>query len=114
MNKRMFITDLQSWHPPFIHVGMIAIRDVQRSPTAHASFVAMIKILQAVQIMQVPENRSMFAVDFESIQGLVPTRITSRFKGGEGPVVKPGEESASIVDAHLLHFAGEVMFAFLD
>ena len=43
-------------------------------------FIAMIKPLKTMQVVKIPLNRSVFAVDFKRVQGFVPTRIPSRFK----------------------------------
>ena len=67
-----------------------------------------------MQIMQVPEDGGVFAVDFESVERLVAARVTGGFKGRQRAVAEAGQESAGVVDAHLFHFAGELVFAFLD
>src|SRR5689334_6332866 len=56
----------------------------------------------------------MFAVDLERVEGLVPARVASRFEGGEGAILESGQERAGVVDADLLDFAGEVVFALFD
>jgi len=43
---------------------MIPVGYVDTAPAAHLPFVAVIEVLDAVQIVQVPEGRSMFTVDF--------------------------------------------------
>src|SRR5262249_34894677 len=45
MNEGMLVADLQSRHPPVLHVGMVAIRDVDAAPSADASLVLVIEIL---------------------------------------------------------------------
>ena len=74
----------------------------------------MIEILQPMQIVQVPEDRGVFAVDLESVERLVAARVAGGFEGGERAVLETRQESAGVVDADLLHFAGEVVFAFFD
>src|ERR1051325_4896590 len=75
MNERVLVTDLQARHPPFAHVGMVAVADVDAAPAAQASFVAMLEVLQPVQIVQVPGNGSVLAVDLESVEGLVAAGV---------------------------------------
>jgi hypothetical protein len=65
MNKRMFIPDTCSWYPPSFHVRLITIRNQNGSPSTHNGIIRMIKKFKAVQIMQVPANRSMFTIDFK-------------------------------------------------
>ena len=54
--ERVFVADLQSRHPPFFHVGVIAsmIGDVDRLPGSQSAFVAVVEILKPVQVVQVP------------------------------------------------------------
>jgi hypothetical protein len=39
-----------------LHVWLIAVGDVHVAPPADASFVAMIKILDAMEVVQIPER----------------------------------------------------------
>ena len=45
------------------------------SPAAHQSLIAMIIILQAVQIVQVPHDGCLLAVDLQRVKGLVAAGI---------------------------------------
>src|ERR1043165_650850 len=74
----------------------------------------MIEVLEPMQVVQVPEYRSMLAVDLERVEGFVAAGVTSRFKRGEGAVLEAGEKRAGVVDTHLLDLAGEVVLAFFD
>jgi hypothetical protein len=74
----------------------------------------MIEILQAMQIVQVPENGCVLAVDLECIQRLVAARIAGRLERGQRSVVEARQERAGVVDAHFLHAAGQRMLALLD
>ena len=49
VNETMFVANLQAGHPPFVHVRMVSVGDVNCAPAAHAALVAMFKVLQAVQ-----------------------------------------------------------------
>lgn len=81
MDKAVFIPDLDSWRPPFIHIRVIpAIRDVNGPPAANPPFVAVIEVLKAMQVMQIPFDRSVFTVDLESIQSLMTARVASRLE----------------------------------
>src|ERR1043166_2566843 len=114
MNESVFITDLQTRYPPVLHVRMFAIGDVDRAPAAQPAFIAIIEVLQAVEIVQIPENGSAFAVNLKSVEGFVATRITGEFESCERTVVQTGQERAGVIDAHLFNFAGEVVFPFLN
>ena len=67
MNECVFVSDLQTWHPPVLHVRMITIGDVDRAPTAKSALVAMVEILQSVKIMKIPNDRRIFSVDLEGV-----------------------------------------------
>ena len=54
MDEAVFVANLQTGHPPMVHVGMVAIGDVNRSPAAQYPFVAMIEVAEPVQIVQIP------------------------------------------------------------
>ncbi len=93
---------------------MIAIADVDRAPTAELALVLVVEPLQPVKIMQVPLDRGVLTVDLEGVQRLVPAGIAGGFEEPEGTVVEMTKEGAGVIDADLLYFAGELVFAFLD
>src|SRR5437588_12561303 len=74
----------------------------------------MIEILEPVQIMQVPENGGVLAIDLKSVERLMPARVTRGFEIRERPIAEPAQERAGIVDAHLLDFAREVVLPLFD
>ena len=80
MNKTMFIADAQTWHPPFVHIGLVAIGHMDGTPAANDGLITMIKIFQSVQVMQVPTDGSMLTVDLESIQRFMASCITGGLK----------------------------------
>src|SRR4051812_38835019 len=106
----MLVTNLQAGHPPFVHVRMVAIGDVKRAPPSDAPFVAVLEILQAVKVVQIPKNRGVLAVYFESVERLMPARITGGFKSRQRTVLETRQESTGIVNADLLDFARQRMF----
>ena len=50
----MLVADLKPWHPPVLHVRMVAVGNVDAAPSARAPLVAMVEPLQAMQVVQVP------------------------------------------------------------
>src|SRR5712692_9225645 len=114
MDERVLVTDLEAGHPPMLHVRMVAITDVNGTPAAHAAFVAMVEVLQPVQVVQVPADRGVLAVDLEGVKGLVPARVTGGLEGRQRTVAKAGQEGAGVIDADFLDFAGEGVLALLD
>src|SRR5579863_990940 len=114
MNEGVLVADLQSRHPPALHIGMIAIRHMNASPAAQARFIAMIEELDAMQIMQVPHGGSVLTIDFECIQRLMASRVTRRFQRRERSVLKPPETRAGVIDLDRFNAPGQVMLALLD
>ena len=76
----MLVADLQVWNPSVLHVGMVVVRDVQAAPIAHSSFVTMIKVLEPMEIVEIPEDGGMLAIDFESIKGFMAASVARGFK----------------------------------
>ena len=76
MNKGVLVTDLQPRYPPFAHVWHVAVRAVYLVPAANKGIIRVIKILEAMQIMQVPFDRSFLAVDFQRVKSLVTSSIS--------------------------------------
>ncbi len=71
-----------------------------RTPATHAAFTLVVEILQAMQIVQIPGNRSMLAVDLERGGRLVPVRIARCLEGRERAVREAREEGARVIDAN--------------
>ncbi len=114
VNEGVFVADLESGHPPFIHVGHIAIGAVDLVPAADDGVIAMVEVFEAMEVMEVPFDGRFFAVDFEGVEGFVSTGVAGGFEETERTVAEAAEEGAGIIDADFFDFTGEVVFAFLD
>ena len=57
MDEGVLVTDLQPRHPPFAHVGMVGVGDVDAAPAPPAALVAMLEVLQTVRIEEVPKPK---------------------------------------------------------
>ena len=114
VNEGVFVTDLQTWDPPVAHVGLVAVGDVNTSPTADDRVIAVAEVLQTMQVMQIPANRSVLAVDFERVKCLVATSVARRFEQAERAVIEVTEEAASVVDLYRLFLACFRVHALLD
>src|SRR5215472_16023603 len=114
MDKGMFVADLLTRHPPFAHVRVVAIGNMQRAPSAHAPLVPMIEILQAMEVVEIPKNRRVLAVNLERVKRLMSASVTCRFESGEGSVFKSREERAGVIDPDLLDFACKIMLPLPD
>ena len=97
-----------------LHVRHVAVGDVDRSPAADQRIVAVVEVLQPVQVVQVPLERGLLAVDLEGVERLVPAGVAGRFEEPERAVVEPAEEGAGVVDADRLDLARQVVLPLLD
>jgi len=93
---------------------MVAVRDVKRPPATHDPLIAVIKILQAVQIVQIPGDRGLLAVDLERIERFVAAGVACGLEAPEGTVSEAGEEEACVVDPDRFDFARQVVHPLLD
>ena len=114
VRERMLVANLQTRYPPMAHVGLIAIGDMHAAPAANDRFVAVVEVLQAMQVVQIPTHAGMFAVDFERVERLVAASITRRFEQSERTVVRNGTGSAGIIDPDRLLLASFGVHAFFD
>src|SRR6185437_17154656 len=93
---------------------MVDVGDMDRAPAAQPAFVAMIEKGKAMQVVQVPGDRSVLAIDFERIKRLVAARVAGRLKGCQRAVAEAREKGAGVVDLHLFDLAAHRMRALLD
>jgi hypothetical protein len=108
VDEGVFVADLEAGDPPVVHVGHVAVGDVDGAPAADDGFVAVVEPVEAVEVVEVPLDGGVFAVDFEGVEGFVAAGVAGGFEGGEGAVVEAGEEGAGVVDADGFDLAGEV------
>src|SRR5262245_50707595 len=114
VDEAVLVTDGQTGHPPFAHVGMLPVGDVNAAPAAQRTFVAVIEPLQPMQVVQIPLDRRLFAVDLKRVQRFVPAGVARAFEQAERAVAEMAQERASIIDADLLDFARQVVFPLFD
>ena len=86
---------------------------IERQPRSYA-LVAVVEVLQPVQVVQVPVDRGVLAVDLEGVERLVAAGVARRFERGQRAVAEAAQEGAGVVDADLLDLAGQVVLALLD
>ena len=80
VDEGVLVADLQAGHPPLAHVGMVAVGDVDRCASRGRAFVAVVEVLQAMQVVQVPVDRGVLAVDLERVERLVAAGVARRFE----------------------------------
>ncbi len=114
VGKGVFVADLQAGNPPVAHVGLVSVGDMDAAPASHDGLIVVIEVLQAVQVVQVPGDAGVFAVDFQGIEGLVATCIAGRLEESERAVIEVAEERASVVDVDGGFFSGLDVGSFFD
>src|SRR5580658_10460317 len=46
VNEGVLVADLESWHPPVLHVRMVAVRNVNVLPSAQLTLIAVVEVFQ--------------------------------------------------------------------
>src|SRR5262249_59170221 len=110
----MLVPDLQTRYPPMLHIRMLAIGDMHASPATQLPFIAMIEILQAVQIMEIPHGRSVLAIDFQRVQGFVASCITCGFESRHRSVFETAQKGTRVIDADRFDAACKVILPLFD
>src|SRR5206468_2019898 len=78
------------------------------------AFILVVEVLQAMEVVQIPRDARVLAVDLESVKRLVPARVSRALERGERAVAEACEEGARVVNAHGRDFAGKRVLALLD
>ena len=114
VHEGVLVADLEAGHPPVLHVGMVAVGDVDRLPAPEHAGVAVVEVLEPVEVVEVPLQRGLLAVDLEGVERLVAAGVAGRLEEAERAVLEPAEERAGVVDLDRLDLAGQVVLALLD
>lgn len=114
VDEAMFVADLEAGDPPILHVGLVAIGDVDASPASDDTFIAMIEVAESMEVVEIPSHGSMFTVDFEGVEGFVAASVASGFEGGEGAIGEACQEGGGVVDADRFFASGFGVHAFFD
>ncbi len=93
VDEAVFVADLEARHPPLAHVRVFAVGDMDRPPAAELPFVLVVKELEAVQIVQVPLERALLAVDLEGVERLVAAGVPRRLEQAERAVLEVAQEA---------------------
>ena len=80
MYEGMLVADAEAGDPPLVHVRHIAVGDVHAAPTARVGVVAMVKKFESVEVVQIPTDGGVCAVDFKRVKRLVAARVSGGFK----------------------------------
>ncbi len=90
-----------------LHVGLVPVCHVHVAPPADPALVLVIEVLDAVQVVKVPECRGVLAIDLERVERLVPARVARRLEGRGRAVLEAAEKCARVIDPDRLDLAGE-------
>ena len=101
VHEAVFVADLQAGDPPVVHVGVVTagVGDVDAPPAAEDAGIAVLEVAQAVQVVQIPGDAGVLAVDLQRVQGLVPSGVTGALEDAEAAVGESAKKRASVVDA---------------
>ena len=107
VHECVLVADLQTGHPPLVHVGMLAavIGHMNRSPSSQLAFVVVIEPLQPMQVVEVPTDRSVLTVDLEGVQRFVTAGVPGRLEQAERTVLEVTEEGTGVIDPDRLHLS---------
>ena len=64
VDERVFVAYLESRNPPILHVGMVSVGEVNALPSAQAPLIAVVEVIEPVQIVKIPRGRGALTVDF--------------------------------------------------
>ena len=76
MNEGVFVADTETRNPPFVEIGVVTITDMDAAPASDHALVRVIEILEAIEIVKIPPDGRILAVDFERVEGLVSPGVT--------------------------------------
>ena len=114
MGERVFVTETESRDPPVAGVRVIAVGSMDAGPTAAVTRDGVVEVVQAVEVMEIPLQRLLLAVDFERVEGLVAACVAGRLELGERTVFEAAQEDARIIDGDGVDLAGGGMDAFFN
>ena len=110
----MLIAYAKAGNPPFVQVRVIPITYMDAAPATHRALVGVIEILKTIEVVEIPSNGSVFAVNLESVECLVASSVSSRLEESQRPVGKVAVKKAGVVNGDCLLLPGSGVNAFLD
>src|SRR5690606_29130615 len=84
------------------------------APTAAVAGNAVVEVREVVEVVEVPCERLLLAVDLEGVERLVTAGVAGALEDGQRAVLEAGEEGAGVVDGDGMLFAGAGVDALLD
>ena len=94
VDETMLVSNVQSGNPPFVHIRMLSsVSDMDGSPPPSLRiFFVIFEVIEAMQIVQIPEKGTVRTIDFEGVECLVSTSVTGGLENGQRPrwQISPG------------------------
>src|SRR5690606_12497194 len=84
------------------------------APTTEFPLVAVVEVAETVEVVEVPADRGVLAIDLEGVERLVSPGVPGRLKQAERPIREVAEERAGVVDLHRFDLAGPGVLPLLD
>ena len=114
VRERVFVAEAEAGDPPVSGIRMIAVGGVDVGPAATVAGDGVIEVREVVEVVKVPGEGLLRAVDLEGVERLVAASVAGRFEDRERAVFKAGDEGAGVVDGDGLLFTGGGVDALLD
>ena len=114
MDEGMFVAEAEARDPPVAGVRVVAIGDVDAGPAACFSWDVMVEVSEAVEIVEVPREGFVMAVDLEGLVRFMTAGVAGGFEDGGGAIFKTGKESAGVIDGDRVFFTGLLVDTFFD
>ena len=114
VDEGMLVTKAEAGDPPISGVGVVAVRDMDAGPPSGFAGDVVIEVGETVEVVEVPGERLVVAVDFEGFECFVSTGVAGGLEDGGGAVFETGEEGAGVVDRDRMNLSGFLVDALLD
>src|SRR5690606_2811314 len=114
VDESRLVSDRQARNPPVLHVRLVAVGYMNAPPTADSTLVAVVEVFESMQVVQIPADAGVFAIDLERVKSLVPAGVAGRLEQTKRTILEMAKEGAGVVDIDFLDLAREVVFPLLD
>ena len=88
VHEGVLVADDQAGHPPLAEIGVVAVGDEDRAPAAQRALGAVVEPGEAVEVVQIPGERAVLAVDLERVERLVAAGVAGGLKVPSAPLAK--------------------------
>ena len=114
VGEGVLVTEAETRDPPVARVGVVAVGRVDAGPTSPIAGDGVVEVVETVEVVEVPLEGLMFAVDLEGVERLVAASVAGGFELRDRTVLEAAEENRGVVDGDGLLLARGGVDAFLD